>query len=79
MLIDGEYKIFDFTKMVTLRENYLPGNMKIDDWFNMSYERLFEFKPERIIKEIDGSYLITPILKDNYTEFITQKSDIKLH
>lgn len=71
--IDGEKRIFDFTRMIGIRDDFhnLSGQ-EIDDWFNMSFQKMFEYKPNRRITEIDDKNLAqNSISKDNYTVYLS--------
>ena len=65
--IDGEERIFDFTRMLGIRDDYKnPNNQSIDDWFNMTYEKMFEYKPDRKIIYINDKKLKEPITRLNH-------------
>ncbi len=71
--IDEEKRIFDFTRMIGIRDDFynLTGQ-EIDDWFNMSFQKMFEYKPNRKITEIDSKNLNqNPISNDNYTVYLS--------
>ena len=74
-------KIFDFTRMVGIRDGYLnPNYQQVDDWFDMSFDKMFEYKPHRIIDKINEKPLNIFITKDNYLELIkTDNESIKKH
>ena len=79
--INDEKRIFDFTRMIGIRDGYHnPNNQQIDDWFNMSFEKMFEYVPNRIIDRIDNIRLDVPITKDNFKGLINPDNEsIKIH
>ena len=75
--IDGVERVFDFTRMITIRDGYLVNNQKIDDWFNMPLEKWFELKPKMDITQIDDVHLYPKITKDNYKEYLKTEPQSK--
>lgn len=77
--IDGEDRVFDFTRMIGIRDGYLnPNNeQQIDDWFNMSFEKWFELKPKMDISMVDGVSVDPRITKDNYKEYFKTEHQSK--
>lgn len=71
--IDEEKRIFDFTRMIGIRDDFHNfTGQEINDWFNMSFQKMFEYKPSRKITEIDGKNLYQkPISKDTYTVYLS--------
>lgn len=71
--IDGEKRIFDFTRMIGIRDDFLNlSGQEVDDWFNMSFQKMFEYKPNRRITKIDDKNLAqNSISKDNYTVYLS--------
>ena len=56
--------------MIGVRDDYKnPNNETVDDWWNISPDRMYELKPnERTIKTIDGIPLDEVIDSTNYKE-----------
>lgn len=74
--IDGQERIFDYTRMLGIRDDYKnPDNQSIDDWFNMNYEKMFEYKPDRKIIYINDKKLKEPITRLNYKNTIKEIED----
>lgn len=74
--IDGQEKVFDFTRMIAIRDNYKnPNNSQSpNDWFDMSLGKMFEYKPQRQINSIDGrEKLPEPISILNYGNYSEQQ------
>lgn len=65
--IDGEKRVFDFTRMIGIRDDFHNfDGQEIDDWFNMTFQKMFEYKPNRKIVAIDNIVLgQNSISKDN--------------
>lgn len=63
--------------MLGIRDNYRnPNNSQtINDWFDMSYEKMFEYKPKRQITLIEGEKKFqNQISILNYKEYLSKKS-----
>jgi len=73
MEIDEEKKIFDYTRMIGIRDDFHNFNgQEINDWFNMSFEKMFKYKPNREITKVDGKKLYNqPISKENYSTYFS--------
>lgn len=57
--------------MIAIRDDFKNSNKQnINDWFNMTFEKMFEYKPERIIEIIDNEKIDRPITKDNYKDYL---------
>lgn len=70
--IDGEKRVFDFTRMIGIRDGFGLNGQEIDDWFNMSFQKLFLYKPNRKIIIVDDRNLGQNFIsKDNYTDYIS--------
>ena len=66
--------------MIGIRDDFhnLTGQ-EINDWFNMTFQKLFEYKPNRKITEIDGKNLNqSPISKDNYTVYLSNEKSFDI-
>lgn len=75
--IDGQEKVFDFTRMIGIRDNYKnPNNSQSpNDWFDMPLGKMFEYKPQRQINSIDGrEKLPGPISAFNYENYLGQRN-----
>lgn len=72
--IDGEKRVFDFTRMIAIRDDFHNFNgQEIEDWFNMPFEKMFKYRPDRIILKIDNNELQSPISKNNYHSYLSKK------
>ena len=62
--------------MLGIRDDYKnPDNQSVDDWFNMTYEKMFEYKSDRKIIYINDKKIKEPITRLNYNNPITKVED----
>ena len=72
--IDGEVRVFDPARMIGVRDDYKnPNGEIINDWWNISPEKMYELKPnDRNIQTINEVLLDEEITNLNYKEKINK-------
>lgn len=77
--INGEVRVFDPARMIGVRDDYKnPKGETINDWWNISPEKMYELKPnDRNIQTINGVLLDEEITNSNYKEKINKIFDIQ--